>query len=212
MYTCICCEHTIASDFDVFFSATRRGNIWVVGDSFVRRAKERACASGKLNLGLSQSVVTWMGTGGATLQDFPHELQCRAQYTSPPDMIIIHLGSNDLGKWPAKQCRQAIERAMALSKSILHTAHLTWSAILPRLFYYGYERYTSQVAIDNIRKSLNKFAKRKVLKLLNASFVSHNFDTHEHKYFVRDGIHLSDTGSDILIEDFAWAVHCAGFA
>ncbi|XP_038056044.1 uncharacterized protein LOC119728036 [Patiria miniata] len=209
-------EHTtkiakLAQKSCVFLPANCRGNVWVVGDSLVRRANERASSTGKQNLGLSQSVVTWMGKGGATLQDFPSELQRRTRRSLPPDMIIIHLGSNDLGKCPAKECRQAIETAIRSSREMFPQAHLTWSAILPRLFYYGYERCTSQVKIENVRKSLNKYAKRRVLRIANASFISHSFATHEHRYFRRDGVHLSDAGSDILIGDFMLAVQSAGF-
>ena len=132
------------------------------------------------------------------------------QSLPPPSMIIIHLGSNHLGRYEAKRCRLAVDDGLAIIQNLLPHSYISWSAILPRMLYYGYERYTSQVAIDNVWKNMNKFAKRRILRIPQASFMSHKFDTHEHKFYCRDGIHLSDAGSDVLIGDFATAVQKAG--
>ena len=42
-----------------------------------------------------------------------------------------------------------------------------------------------------------------------ASYIEHNFNVQQHHFYQRDGIHLSDEGTDILIGDFEAAVNLA---
>ncbi|XP_041464259.1 uncharacterized protein LOC121415177 isoform X2 [Lytechinus variegatus] len=189
-------------------SGARR--IWLFGDSFIRRAKERAVTTGNHNLGLEGYEVCWWGRGGTTLRNYPSDLQERLRYSPIPTSIIIHVGSNDLGRYSAKECRQAVDNALNSTRALLPWCHICFSSILPRLYYYAQGRnITSQAAIDNVRKSVNKYAKRRIRRMHNASFINHMFNCHEHWYFNRDGIHLSDEGSDILINDFKRACQFA---
>ncbi|XP_063957453.1 uncharacterized protein LOC135154608 [Lytechinus pictus] len=67
-----------------------------------------------------------------------------------------------------------------------------YSSILPHLNYAQEHAITPQAAIDNVWKSVNKYT----------SSVTHKFNTQEHWFYHRDGIHLLDEGSDILFGDF----------
>nr|XP_054760687.1 uncharacterized protein LOC129266955 [Lytechinus pictus] len=176
--------------------------IWLFGDSFIRRAQERPVTTGNHNLGLEGYEVYWWGRGGTTLRNYPSDLQERLRYSPIPTLIVIHVGSNDLGRYTA-QCRQAVDDALNSTRALLPWCHICFSSILPRLYYYAQERtITSQATIDNIRKSVNKYAKRRIRRLHNSSFINHIFNCHEYWYYNRDGIHLSDEGNDILISDF----------
>ena len=88
-----------------------------------------------------------------------------------------------------------------------HT-RILWSAILPRIFYYGKRASgsTSQEALEGVRLSLNRYARRQTKHVGNASVIQHDIDRANHNLLVRDGIHLSDQGSDILIGNFEDAV------
>lgn len=195
----------------VFTTGTRAQRLWLLGDSFVRRAGERASWTGNHNLGVNASEVKWFGRGGLTLHEFPRALQDLLRYNPAPTIMIIHVGSNDLGRYGAKQCRQALDDALTTARELLPGCHIYFSSIIPRLFYYGYGRTVhSQSAIDKVRKSLNKYGRRKIRRMHNASFIMHNFIAQEHQYFNRDGIHLSDSGCDILIQSFATAARMAG--
>ena len=71
---------------------------------------------------------------------------------------------------------------------------------------------TSQKALESVRKSLNKFAWRQVKLIGNASLIRHDIEPTNHQLYNRDGFHLSDQGSDILITNFELAIKEAGFA
>ncbi|XP_030832758.1 uncharacterized protein LOC115920633 [Strongylocentrotus purpuratus] len=142
---------------------TRAQRLWLLGDSFVRRAGERASWTGNHNLGVNASEVKWFGRGGLTLHEFPRALQDLLRYNPAPTIMIIHVGSNDLGRYGAKQCRQALDDALTTARELLPGCHISFSSIIPRLFYYGYGRTVhSQSAIDKVRKSLNKYGRRKI--------------------------------------------------
>lgn len=181
--------------------------IWVIGDSIVRRAHERALSKWSHQLGTS-GEVTWLGEGGAMLINFPRVFHETLQYHSAPSMIIIHFGTNDIGKIEAKFFRQAVTEAISTIRTLLPYCHIAWSSILPRLFYYNVQKeLTSHKALIGVRISINKYARRSIMKLPNASYISHcNIKPSNHRLFFRDGVHLSKKGSDVLISNFTQAV------
>ena len=196
-----------------FFIAGGPGNwIWIVGDSLVRRAKERASRRNYLHLGEANTLVRWHGQGGATLHDLPRMVSNRLRCNAPPALTIVHLGTNDIGQHDACQCRLAIDAALQDLRARMPHTHIAWSSIIPRLFYYGSKHDpSSQRALNGVRKSLNKYAKRRLARMMNTSVIEHEFDSANHSLFNRDGVHLSDTGADILINNFKEAAREAGF-
>lgn len=197
----------------MFFQLPGRCNrIWLLGDSLVRRAGDRAFATRRNYLGASQQndQVKWLGRGGMKLHDVPRALQEHLRTKPAPTMLIIHAGTNDLGLYDAKQCRQAVDDVLNASRELLPECHITFSSILPRLFYYSYNRGThSQSALNKVRKTINKHARRRIRRMYWASYIEHNFNVQQHHFYQRDGIHLSDEGTDILIGDFEAAVNLA---
>ena len=189
------------------FSGTGH-RIWVLGDSLVRRAGERAYATQRSKLGTTHhDQVKWLGRGGMKLHEVPRVLQEHLRSKPAPSMLIIHAGSNDLGWHSAKQCRQAVDDALASARELLPGIHISFSSILPRLFYYGHSRsMQSQAALNRVRKTVNKYARRKIRRMHRASFIAHVFNVKQHHFYHRDGVHLSDEGSDILIGDFESAI------
>ncbi|XP_055017921.1 uncharacterized protein LOC129411320 [Boleophthalmus pectinirostris] len=71
--------------------------IWIMGDSYVRRGRDRAAETLGMNLGLP-AQIQWFGQGGLRwdrlVPTFKQELRRR----SAPAVLLICCGSNDLGK------------------------------------------------------------------------------------------------------------------
>ena len=72
-------------------------NVWIIGDSYVRRGAERAAETMADNLGHDNLLMQWFGWGGlrwtSLLPFFHQSLQGRAV----PDVLLIHCSGNDLG-------------------------------------------------------------------------------------------------------------------
>ena len=47
-----------------------------------------------------------------------------------PSELIIHAGSNDLGRYFAKDCRQAVDEALNTARSLLPQCYISFSSIL----------------------------------------------------------------------------------
>ena len=141
------------------------------------------------DLGRAGGTVQWHGQGGVMLQDLPRLVENRLRYNRrAPALVIVHLGTNNLGLNDACQCRIAID--MALQRTAMPCTHIAWSTIIPRLFYYNSRgHWTSQDAMDGVRKSLNKYARRLITRRPNASVIAHQLDPSNHSLFLRDEVH-----------------------
>ena len=118
--------------------------------------------------------------------------------------------------WPdgcVYSCRAAIKTALGTLRVRMPQALILWSSILPRIVYHGKRPTgsTSQEALEGVRVSLNNYARRQANRMGNASVTIHDIDRSNHNMFIRDGVHLSDQGSDILIASFALAIRKALF-
>ena len=187
--------------------------VWIMGDSIIRRAKNRADITGTAELGTTSTEILWLGQGGALLRDFPHRLQSLLQTYAPPSRLIIHLGSNDIGRFEARLGREAVKSCFAALRLALPCCHIAWSSILPRMVYRGWLKAdSSQKALDGVRKSLNSFARRCMSKLENTSLILHSdIEASQSHLFLRDGVHLNTEGSDILIENFRVSLQAARY-
>ena len=195
-----------------YFVISGHPEIWIVGDSIVRRAKERATATRQLQLG-TPYAIRWHGQGGARLEDVEKMVDNRLRFSAPPSIVILHLGTNNIGQLDACSCRAAIKTALGTLRARMPQARILWSSILPRIVYHGKRPTgsTSQEALEGVRVSLNNYARRQTNGMGNASVIIHNIDRSNHNMFIRDGVHLSDQGSDILIASYALAIKKALF-
>ena len=195
-----------------YFVISGHPQIWIVGDSIVRRAKERAAATGRLQLG-TPYTIQWHGQGGARHEDRGRMVDNRLMRSAPPLIVVLHLGTNNIGQIDACSCRAAIKTALDTLRARMPQALIIWSSILPRIGYRG-NRPTgcnNQDALEGVRVSLNNYARRQTNRMGNASIIIHDIDRADHNMFIRDGVHLSDQGSDILIAGFALAIKKALF-
>ncbi|XP_071481802.1 uncharacterized protein [Diadema antillarum] len=195
-----------------YFVISGHPNIWIMGDSIVRRAKERAAATRQLQLG-TPYTIQWHGQGGARLKDVERMVNNGLRYSAPPSIVVLHLGTNNIGQMDACSCRAAIRTALSTLRARMPQALIMWSSILPRLVYHGKRPtgHTNQDALEGVRISLNNYARRQTKRMGNASIIMHNIARSNHQMFIRDGVHLSDQGSDILIADLALAIKKALF-
>ena len=71
-------------------------DVWIIGDSLVAHAEEEAIGKGQKNLKLAGKTVCRFGLSGMHLSEFQNTVQNKMLFHSTPEMIVIHLGDNDL--------------------------------------------------------------------------------------------------------------------
>ena len=116
----------------------------------------------------------------------------------PPNYLVIHLGSNDLTTIKLKDLMSNIECSVLRLKTLLPRTKLIWSDILQRCYWHG---ATSQVKIEKTRIRINSFARGLVLKEGGFTIRHQTITVKEIALYRNDGVHLSNVGNAIFLND-----------
>ncbi|XP_015218553.2 uncharacterized protein [Lepisosteus oculatus] len=174
-------------------------NVWICGHSLVFWAEKRAKSPEYgMQLGMDPNCVRlwWKGTQGMTWdQLLPFLLQMKGTWPNP-DVIIMHVGGNDLGKSKPEEFILAVRKDLMSMKSIFPDCLLVWSNILPR----GTWRTCGDAAMaENIRRLTNDKVKREMGAVGGAALSHGSIQVDSQLGLYRpDGVHLSDAGIDMF--------------
>ena len=126
-----------------------------------------------------------------------------ARLSPDPTVLLIHIGTNDLIATDEFCMQQLILLLLNSCTVRFPKMVLIWSAILPRVFYFGAR---SQASLERKRKSLNRWAQKQCTKL-GAHYLHHPqfvwTDTSLYRY---DGVHLSVRGNNIFRENLCQGI------
>ena len=170
----------------------------IIGHSFVYWSARYASSSAWGNeLGLGARLhITWRGVRGlkwiqlGRLTAFGH---------SPPDILVIHLGGNDLPGLPGKGLILDILRDLTWLRQRYPTMRIVWSTIIPRLAWRGARNLD---AVNTARRGVNREVCRGVCSGGLGSVVGHHrISAGDKGLFRENGVHLSKAGLDIFLED-----------
>ena len=117
-----------------------------------------------------------------------------------PDMIIIHVGGNDITSVTQGKFIKMIKKDINYINSVFPKTMIVWSDILPRLSWRGLDSsVTAYRKIDEKRKRVNR-AGRQIIRNLNMGrSIIHEIETKTNGLFLADGVHLSPIGNDIFL-------------
>jgi lysophospholipase L1-like esterase len=104
----------------------------VVGDSIPFWAGKRAESTGKVNLSIEGKTIAWWGVRELRWASFRHSVQTQVLLSSPPSVIIIHLGGNDLTSLSLINLKKIMESEVSYLHEAFPQATLIWVDILPR--------------------------------------------------------------------------------
>lgn len=175
--------------------------VWIIGSSIVRWAGNFARRRpGGRSLGLQRCnfIIKWYGTSGMKWDQFDGTLQSRLKECPPPDIMIIHLGSNDLTSTKSKELIVNIECSLLRLKALLPSTLLFWSDILPRCYWHG-ARFPKK--IEKARKRVNSAVSSKFIMEGGGHIRHPSISVKEVSLFRHDGVHLSDHGNSVFVND-----------
>ncbi|KAK3573727.1 hypothetical protein QTP86_032085 [Hemibagrus guttatus] len=185
---------------------TELKNVWICGHSLVFWAEKRATSPEiGMQLGMDPNTVRiwWKGVQGMTWQQLlPQLLQLKDNWPKP-DLILIHLGGNDLGKMTPETFVLAVKKDLISLKSIFPECRLVWSDILPRK---SWRHSNDSTAVNNMRQAINKTIHGVMAELGGSSLTHDNIMPKLDCGLYRpDGVHLSGKGIDTFnlnMQDF----------
>ncbi|XP_068091150.1 uncharacterized protein [Hyperolius riggenbachi] len=172
--------------------------VWIIGHSFIfwarRRAKERPYTD-NLDLDCDSFQIYWKGCRGMRWEALLPKLVCLVDEWPVPDILIIHLGGNDLGKVKTLNLLARMRRDFLQIRAIFPNTVLVFSEIVPRLLWYV---SPNKRFFDKIRKRVN-WAMCKFLSSVGGFSYRHiDLEGGVRGLYRKDLVHLSPIGVDIF--------------
>ncbi|CAJ0946880.1 unnamed protein product [Ranitomeya imitator] len=171
--------------------------VWIMGHSFVFWAAERAAVrpDGR-QLGFSRDVATlrWIGKRGMTWSQFLPDFHRFVRWDQVPQILVIHLGGNDLRKRPCRELIKDIKFDVLRLWAMFPKVLVVWSDIVPRKVWRGAR---SPEGVNRARIKVNKAVSRFMARN-GAVVVRHiNLESGTGGYWRLDGVHLNAVGTDM---------------
>ncbi|RXN20619.1 zinc finger protein 318-like [Labeo rohita] len=170
-------------------------NVWICGHSLVFWAEKRATSPEYgVQLGMHPDSVRiwWKGVQGMTWQQLVPVLHQLKDNWPKPDVLIIHLGGNDISTTAPEAFIETVKKDMTSLKSIFPRCLLVWSSILPRQSWRGTE---DSKEMDIFRMAINERISD-IMTELGGSALSHSNIRPSLGLYRPDGVHLSGKGID----------------
>ncbi|KAM8977597.1 uncharacterized protein RCH25_047235 [Pelodytes ibericus] len=172
--------------------------VWLLGHSYVYWARRRAAVrpSGE-RLGISprQAEVRWFGKRGMRWVQLLPEIVELSRILGSPDILVIHLGGNDLGTIPVLGLGDAIKNDLARLRVLFPDVCIVWSEVVPRNYWRCAQ---NQRALERSRIKLNKRVSKFVWGMGGIAVRHRIFERNAANFFRSDGVHLTEVGLDLF--------------
>ncbi|XP_070790700.1 uncharacterized protein [Pituophis catenifer annectens] len=175
--------------------------VWICGNSVILASKKRAQSHPhglQLGISTSRANVYWHGIQSmmwTQLIPLLHEIY---HVRSPPSVIIIHLGEDDLFPENNTSVIISMKNDLGILKRAFPDTVIVWSSLLPRRIWKNdpKPRYTETAQIL-VNKIMVNYCNK-----IGVHFLSHNSITSDKSdLFLPDVSDLTDEGVDIFIAD-----------
>lgn len=168
---------------------------WIVGHSFVHWASkyvEQQVYGRNLGLNGSHHEVHWWGKRGMRWGALLPWLAKMVSQRGCPDLLILHLGENDLVKLSGLALLQLMQRDLEVLKHRLAGACIAWTELVPRRVWRGAVKHG---AVEKARRKVNR-AMRVFCEVHGIKVISNpGLRLEERLLFRDDGVHLSTLGN-----------------
>ena len=175
--------------------------VWIVGSSIIKQAFTYARQSTEvgisLGLGPYGASVWWQGQSGMRCHHLLQKLQLLLSIEDPPQILILHVGGNDINQVPSVVLRHRIVKLMHDIRKLIPQVMIVWSQILPRLAWRG---EVTHKAVNKIRVRINSKVATEVLKINGAYLRYPELVETKAGLFCCDGTHLSDKGNQLFLD------------
>lgn len=183
--------------FHFVTDGTQTGLVWILGHSFVfwgaRRADIRPNGR-QLGISRDEACIRWIGRPGMKWSRVLPEVQHVARLDRPPDVLVLHVGGNDLGGRPARVLIRDVKIDFLRLSTSFPNMVIVWSDIVAR------KSWRLARSVDRLNKTRIKVNKRVGQFIIrNGGLVVRHQELEKDVglYLRGDGVHLSDVGIDL---------------
>ncbi|XP_040294350.1 uncharacterized protein LOC121005644 [Bufo bufo] len=171
--------------------------VWILGHSYVFWGAIRADVrpSGR-QLGVSPELATvrWLGVRGMLWGGVLREVHHFVRLDRPPDVLVLHVGGNDLGKRPFRELVRDVKFDLLRIWALFPGVIIVWSDIVPRKVWRGARSVESlNKARIKVNRAVGRFMARN-----GGVVVRHEvLEKGEGAFWRADGVHLNAVGTDL---------------
>ncbi|XP_069384489.1 uncharacterized protein [Paralichthys olivaceus] len=171
-------------------------NIWIIGSSYIHRGEKAARESFGKNLGLNANVK-WFGKGGMRWSGVCPRFYSELSWQSPPDVLVIHSGGNDLGLVPARKLAAAITWDLMQLHKEFPAMTIIYSCINERQAW----RYGKPCHINHDRRTVNTLI-REAADKFGGKVVHHPLlRFFNNNLYLPDRVHFTQEGNRLFLSD-----------
>lgn len=171
----------------------------MLGDSIPRWVGVRAQQRGSTDLELPWSIA-WWGVGGLTWSNFRRSVESHVLLCTPPKIILIHLGGNDICSTSTAKICNTIQKEIRYLRAAFENTLIIWIDILDRINWRQPTEQWPRRSINEKRKRINRFGRSWVQSTGPSDALAMTIDLSTPGFYARDGVHLSGTGMDHYME------------
>ncbi|XP_040184088.1 uncharacterized protein LOC120917110 [Rana temporaria] len=171
--------------------------VWILGHNYVVLGAAHAGLNPDgLQLGFprEQVRIKWIGVPGMLWSRVLPEVNHYSRLDRPPDVLLLHVGGNDLGVRPLHELSRDIKSDFLHLRSSFPKTVVVWSDIVART---SWKLATSVARLNKARIKINKGMARFFVHNGGLA-IRHGDMEKEHRLFLReDGVHLNSVGIDL---------------
>ena len=192
----VCCELP-GSFLYIFLSDGTPALVWILGHSYVvwgaRRADVRPDGR-QLGFPREEACVRWLGVPGMLWGRMVPEVHRFARLDRPPDVLLLHVGGNDLGVRSMLDVTRDIKFDILRLRTEFPGTVIVWSDIVART---AWRLARSVSRINRARRKINRDVGRFMAR--NGGLVVRHMELEEETwgYLRGDGVHLTSVGIDM---------------
>lgn len=159
--------------------------------------KHSGSRSYSANLGLDPDLflILWSGVRGMRWRNLKDHLAYLSSVWPQPQVIVIHVGANDLGKFNTWDLLCEMKRDLYSITQMFPGSVLVYSEMVPRLLW---SPHGTLFYVDRIRRRLNRTIHSFMPSIGGSSFRHSELEGFLPGLFRVDQIHLSGIGLDIF--------------
>ena len=116
----------------------------------------------------------------------------------PPDILLVHLGGNDLGRPPGKVIVLEILRDLQELKGKFPAMKIVWSTMIPR---YTWRLCCNPQCINRARREVNKEVWRAMCNGLGSVIGYPEIQLTRPDLYRNHGVHLSEYSTEVFLKD-----------
>ena len=177
-----------------FLSGAEQALVWILGHSYVHWGAKRAEVrkeGRQLGFGKAEECIRWIGVQGMMWGRVVPEVHRYASLDWPPDVLVLHVGGNDMGVRSMLEVTRDIKFDVLRLRMAFPQMVIVWSDMIART---SWRLARSVEGVNRARRKVNCDVGRFMAR--NGGLVARHLDLEEDtwRYLRGDGVHLNAVG------------------